>query len=180
MNLDKALKISGWMSEKELEFLAQLASTSALTVEVGAHRGRSTRAMADNTDGVIYVIDPWVKDYFYDDGRLVPERMDVFPEFCDNLEDHIHLSHKVVPIKKYSDEVLSDELPEKVNVFFIDGDHRYNQVMSDIKLAMRMTSGIIAGHDYTHEHWPGVREAVGNSFETINIVDSIWWTSWNQ
>lgn len=172
MNLTKALAITGWMAQDELEFLADIASKSKVIIEFGCFKGRSTRALADNTDGIIYAVDPWVAEYYADNGDLHGIKPNVFPEFARNLGDHI-VSGKVIPIQKYSTEFD----PAFVSDFiFIDGDHRYQAVKDDINHSLKlMKSGILAGHDYGHASWPGVQKVVDELFPNAQKVNSIWW-----
>jgi len=69
-------------------------------------------------------------------------------------------------------------MPITADFIFIDGDHREDSVLHDIACAERMIrpDGIIAGHDYTHEHWPGVKSAVDKYYgkRVVEMVDSIW------
>lgn len=175
MNIQKALNIEGWMSEAELKFLALKATDAELIVEFGCYKGRSTRALADNTKGKVIAVDPWNGDYPANDGSIHGIRTDVFDEFKKNLADKI-ADATVIPIKQFSTDFYMSASPDFV---FIDGDHRYETVMKDIKLGLELLrkGGILAGHDYTHRDWPGVKKAVDEYFPKINQIDSIWWVN---
>lgn len=176
LNIDKAREIQGWMNDKELEFLAERASKSLSIVEFGCYKGRSTRAMADNMPDYakLYAVDPWNGTYFADDGSVHDIKTDVYEEFEHNLRDHIEKG-RVIPFKTHSKDFLKSVGADFV---FIDGDHRFLEVLNDIKIALTLLrkSGIIAGHDFTHNDWPGVRHAVEFSFKNdFKVVESIWW-----
>ena len=173
MNITRALNIEGWMFEDELKFLAQQAASAHLTIEFGCYKGRSTRALADNTNGTVFAVDPWNGDYPSNDGGIHGIRTDVFDEFKKNLYDKI-TDETVIPFKTFSTDFYTSRIPDFI---FIDGDHRYETVLKDIKLSQELMKkgGILAGHDYTHGDWPGVKKAVDEIFSKINQIDSIWW-----
>jgi hypothetical protein len=173
--IDKALGIPGWMSEPELTWLAQQAKDKQFIVEFGCYLGRSTRALADNTDGVIYAVDPWDGTYYNDDGSIADWiNTNVLDVFVGNLKEYID-SGKVVPVKEFS---WAFRPIFKADMVFIDGDHRYHEVKNDIvhALAIVKSGGIISGHDYSHYTWPGVKQAVDELLGTVKHCDSIWWT----
>ena len=178
MNLERALEIDGWMAPDELQWLAETASKSKTVVEFGCYKGRSTRAMADNLPefGRIYAVDPWNGTYYSDNGNVHEGiNTDVYDEFENNLRDHI-IADRVVPFKSHSKNFLRNI---KANFVFIDGDHRFLEVLNDIKIGLGLLKdeGIIAGHDFIHTaDWPGVRKAVEQIFgKDIKLVNSIWW-----
>lgn len=162
------------MEHDELAWLAIQASKARYILEIGSHRGRSTRAMADNTKGFIHAVDPWEPTYFKDDGTPLGNSFDVYPQFEQNLKEHI-TSGRVAPFKMHSIDFFA---PISYDLIFIDGDHRYSAVKNDIKLGLDCINpkGIIAGHDYTHNDWPGVKKAVDEFFGTRvkRAADSIW------
>lgn len=173
-NLSRAFSITGWMSETELSFLAETASKSKLIVEAGSFQGKSARAMADNTDGVIYAVDPW-KPMPLTSGigfsmGVGTDNM-TFTRFVLNLNDHIK-SGKVIPTpKKFTDF----EIPEDVDFIFIDALHDYKNIKQDIFHALQtMKRGILAGHDYDPKNWPGVVQAVDEYFPDCKKIDTIW------
>lgn len=176
LNLEKALSIGGWMNPKELEWLATQASTHLYIVEFGCFHGRSTRVLADNikTGGKVWAVDPWGGDYFYEDGKTVPFSTYIYPYFVRNLQDHIERG-SVYPIRNFSENF---NLAHKVDMVFIDGDHRYETVVKDIKKAMSLLKdgGLICGHDYDHPDWPGVKKAVDEYIHNAKIAEGtmIW------
>lgn len=174
MNLERAKSIDGWMSDDELQFLARTASSSNLIIEFGCYKGRSTRALADNTNGVVIAVDPWLPEYYNEDSSRHGINPDVYPEFYRNLKDHVD-SGKVIPIITYSHKLEWDGA--RPDFIFLDGDHRTESVRKDIKIALALLpkGSILAGHDYEHPDWPGVKKAVDEFFPNVNLVNSIWW-----
>lgn len=175
VNISKAIQIGGWMSEKELTWLAYEAQRCNTITEFGSYHGRSTRVLADNSpnDCRIWAVDPWNGNYKTEDGLTVAD-MNTYclPQFKINLRDHID-SGKVIPVRNFSynfnPEVVMD-------MIFIDGDHRYETVVRDIEKALDIVSmhGVICGHDYNHPIWPGVKQAVDEMFEHVKFEDTIW------
>jgi len=175
VDISKALKIGGWMSEKELTWLAETAQNKLRIVEFGSYHGRSTRALADNSpnSAKIWSVDPWNGIYLTDDGKqLVDIDTYCLPQFKKNLRDHID-SGKVIPIRNYS---YNFEAPEIMDFVFIDGDHREEVILKDINKALSIigNKGTIAGHDYGHPLWFAVKKIVDNIFKKVEVVDSIW------
>lgn len=172
IDISKALQIPGWMSHGELLWLAKRASECERIVEFGSFHGRSTRALADNIKdgGRIWAVDPWSGDY---PGIIPPVNTFCMPEFISNLSDHVS-SGRVIPIRAYSHDFF---LPEKVDMVFIDGDHRFMPVIRDIVKARSLIAddGIICGHDY-NQPFPEVVDAVNKMFSDVEVEDTIWWT----
>lgn len=167
--------IPGWMNDNELEWLTEHAKECQTITEFGCYLGRSTRALADNCPGVVYAVDPWDGVYYNDDGsRATWLNTEVFDIFSHNLADHI-ASGKVFPVKEFS---WAFRPHIRMDLVFIDADHRYEEVKNDIVHALGMvkSGGIISGHDYSHSTWPGVKQAVDELLGTVKHCDSIWWT----
>lgn len=177
VDISKALTIGGWMSEDELLWLASQARNHKYIVEFGSLHGRSTRAMADNMmpNGKIWAVDPWAGDYYNEDNIDIPISTYVMPYFIQNLSDRIR-ENKVEPVREFS---YRFKLPFQVDMVFIDGDHRYETVIKDIKKAFELLKdgGLICGHDYNHPSWPGVKKAVDILVDTmspIKVEGTIW------
>jgi predicted O-methyltransferase YrrM len=188
IDIARAKTIEGWMSTRELEWLASTATECQAIIEIGCWLGRATRVLGDHCPGVVYSVDPWDGDYHNDDGTVAKWLLkrgrtwaDVFRQFTDNLEDLIAIE-RVRPIRASSVDAWSalvDELPRGgVDLVFVDGDHRRESVARDIALYRELVraGGIIAGHDYGRADWPGVQAAVDEAFPGCNLAGTIWWT----
>ncbi len=174
-NLSKALAINGWMIKMEMFCLAHFAREAQTILEIGSYKGRSARCLADNTEGKVYCVDPWLPVYFRNNNEphegIFPN---VLSEFEKNLKDLIEIE-KVHVCQGVLDNYFS-KLP-RMDFAFIDGDHRYAMVKKDIIDCKKLVKheGIIAGHDYGHKEWTGVKEAVDDIFPRVNIHETIWW-----
>ncbi len=141
--------VRGWLSEAEGIALAELARGKSV-LEIGAFCGRSTICMAQTAEE-IRTVDPF-------DGRATPEPADTFSEFMDNL---VRYGVDVIPHRATSEVVASFEA-KSFGLVFIDGDHSFDAVVRDAKLAARVLKpgGRIAFHDYGSPEDPDVMQAV--------------------
>ncbi len=175
IEINKALAIDGWMRPIELLFLAIEASRRAKICEIGSWKGRSTRALLDNTQGQVTAVDTW-KGTPGDAGHenVVPEEL--FKTFKDNLRDIPFPKLRVYEGTSLEAAELFQRDKEQFDMVFIDGDHHYASVKADIQAWKGLVSpgGILCGHDYAPE-WVGVRQAVDEIFPSwIYRYDSIW------
>lgn len=175
MNIERALKIPGWMTEKELKFLARITKNSKVIIEVGCYQGRATRAIADNTNGTIYSIDTWNSSIHNSKGAIVARTDDTTRHlFYCNLSDHIKNRKVIMCPMRFTDLTEWSKILNQPDFIFIDADHRYNYVLADIYHALKFNPAIIAGHDYSIE-WPEVMSAVNKVFPDAIKEDTIWW-----
>lgn len=81
---------------------------------------------------------------------------------------------KVLFVRKTSVEA-SKWIP-KTEFIFIDGLHDYDNVKADIDVwfPKLKKGGTIAGHDYHEVSWPGVVNAVTDSFEEYKVEGTVW------
>lgn len=167
INVSKAGSIQGWMEPMELAWLAVQAQQHKCIAEIGSYQGRSTRALADNTRGVVYAID----DFTGPREIEIADRDGIFNKFVENmagLEGKVNIiraNHRNLP--------PLDFCPDFV---FIDGAHEYEAVKADIEFWVNRISagGLIAGHDYTF--FESVRKAVDEVLPSAEVVPgtSIW------
>jgi precorrin-6B methylase 2 len=148
VDISHALEVEGYMLEDELSWLGQQAQFRKTIVEIGSYLGRSTCALAANTQGTVYALDDW------EGPRDVPDANPntVFDRYVLNVARYSNI------VSMRCDHARPPELPSP-DMVFIDGSHKYEDVRRDIaywksKLAI---GGLLCGHDY---NWDGVYEAV--------------------
>lgn len=158
-------QISGWMRPRELEWLAERAADCQIIVEIGTWKGRSTAALAEHTNGVVYTI-----DHFGGSPDLHATRMKECVETPGSVEAAARrnlaefvAAGKVVIIAEDSRLgvcVLLDLLGGRfADMVFIDGDHTRQAVEDDIRryAPFLRPGGMLCGHD--RDEW-GVQDAL--------------------
>jgi len=142
---------AGWLSAEEGRELARLAGGKAV-LEIGSYCGRSTICLAQEARNVSVV------DTFQGDGTALPgNTLNLFKKnlrragIHDRVTVHEGLSSDVLPA-----------LPPVFDLVFIDGDHSYESVMADARMAAEVIrpGGLLVFHDYGRPQDPGVTRAV--------------------
>ena len=184
IDISQAALINGWMAPEELEWLAERAAKSEVIIEVGSWKGRSTKALAMHTPGVVYAVDNWqgvgAEMCEAEVARVGSDKL--FEEFKFNLCQELRQG-KVIPIRSDSAtaaKILRDMLVGRsADMVFIDADHTYSSVRSDIEtyLPLVREGGVISGHDYI-PGWPGVVQAVDELIAPLGVsVHGMIWHS---
>lgn len=165
-NIAAALKVPGWMWEYELQWLADQATKYNKIVEIGSWRGRSTRALADNTPGTVTAVDGFVGSPFDTPNGMWP---DMKAQLAGKPEDWVYNEFmqntgylpNVRTFRMLSLDGAEHLKDEQFDMIFIDAGHDYEHVKQDI-LAWRpllASGGCFSGHDY-FPGCPGVMQAV--------------------
>lgn len=163
MDLERAIAIPGWTTPVQLEWLAQAASECSLIVELGSMRGRSARAMVDNTKGMMYCVDTWIVENNWGHS---------YDLFMQNMAD---VMDRIVMLRMLTTDGAA-KIPNDLDMVFVDAGHSYGSVYQDIlhygpKLRV---GGLFCGHDYNSE--AGVSQAVDELLpDAINDPENIWW-----
>lgn len=172
IDISHALSVEGWTTREELLLLASLASSSSTVVEVGSWFGRSACAMAANTSGILYCVDPW-------EGFGAPSWTDRVPAvletFCANTARYPNIV-RVVGKSLWAADLFRQNWI-RPNLVFLDGSHEYEDIAADIRAwkPLLAPGGILAGHDFAGDaNWPGVERAVRELIPRFLIYDSIW------
>ncbi len=169
--------INGWFTFKRLysDMVRKMPDGSKF-VEVGVFAGRSffyfvVEAINANKKFETYAVDSFTfSDYEPNVGRNI---LDVFKENAAKADYSVNI---IVGDSSCSADSFENE---SLDFIFIDSDHVYERVSSDIKawLPKIKIGGILAGHDYCEEH-PGVIQAVDEIFGTDwdkNYLDEKCW-----
>jgi hypothetical protein len=169
------------------EFYSFIASKKFnVLVELGVWKGHSISYLADKCRSyqpAIYAVDLWNKVYSFSlqGGYSKPETKDAqIPIIYDLYQENLKLTntrHLITDIKCCSWEAAAQFEDHSVDFVFIDADHSYESTLKDIQawLPKIKDGGILAGHDYV-DKWEGVKRAVDENFDKVNLADgNVWW-----
>jgi len=163
VDLSRALEIPGWTTPYQLEWLAKVASKCNVIVELGSMRGRSARAMVDNSEALIYCVDTWVVENSWGHS---------FDLFRKNMADVLD---RIVMLRMLT-EVGVRQIPDELDMVFVDAGHSYGCVYSDIMNygPKVRVGGLLCGHDYNSS--PDVKLVVDRLLPSAtNEPDNMWW-----
>lgn len=143
--------VRGWLTHEEGTYLQSLA-VGRRVLEIGSYCGKSSIYLA-RTAHELYCIDT-----FNGDAVGLPPH-DTYKEFNDNLTRH-GVQQKVTVIQANSRD--RPHVYGKFDLVFIDSDHSYDAVKSDIEYAtgLMASGGVLAFHDYRSAQDPDVTRAV--------------------
>jgi predicted O-methyltransferase YrrM len=174
-----------------------VAGNGCKILEIGSWCGDSAKIfgqVAREKDGQLFCVD-WWRGNLGTGLMEIAEKVDVFSIFWDRMRSE-SLEESVVPIRGRSDLVVKVLKNHTFDLVFIDGDHRYESVLADIRAYAPLVrkGGILCGHDcegrisdydqaflgtgkavdYYETVHCGVVLAVGASFEDYSINHAIW------
>lgn len=178
--------IPGYLSEKEVRFLCQLALVpSALGefLEIGSFRGKSTVLIAKSLERVgatgMHAVDPLCPQFYLFQKEGEPQRAprDILDG---NLQGH-HVE-RLVEFHQMTAQELSADWNRPLRVLWIDGDHSYAGTKTDFDCFARHLApgGIIAFHDVLHGDEGPVRVfheqvLLSPAFGACGLTGSIGW-----
>lgn len=92
-------------------------------------------------------------------------------EEYEKLKNHFSNDFNVSIIKSKSSEFLSNIEDGYLDMVYIDGDHEYESVVSDLNLSYPKVKkgGFICGHDYVSPRFEGVVRAVNEFCKEKNL-----------
>jgi predicted O-methyltransferase YrrM len=152
--------------------------------EIGvAYGGHAEAMLAVMPNKLLYTIDPYQPDWEGTDGYSLPGGKNFGKEEYEEL--FLHALHRIRKagckfelLRKTSHEAFAI-INEPLDFVFIDAKHTYENLYTDIFLWKHKVrkGGIIAGHDFDHPSYPGIRKAVTQHFKGWLVEDGyVWWT----
>jgi glycosyltransferase involved in cell wall biosynthesis len=146
-------------------------------VEVGSWKGMSSAYMAveianSTKDIEFYCVDTWEGSVEHEQYGI--DTSNLYDIFLDNMS----------PLRKYYKGIRARSLQavkqfedNSLDFVFIDASHEYEDVKDDIIawLPKIKNGGIISGHDYLNQDFPGVERAVHEIFgNAISTQETCW------
>jgi Predicted O-methyltransferase len=164
IGFDRIIDIPGATRLNELEWLNEHARGKKCIVELGTYLGRSTIALASG--GKVYAVD----DFIGDRSEIISDedRAKIYERFLHNIKGFPNIYPVICDHADY-------DPPDEVDMVFIDGSHKYNDVIRDILKYKHRDNILICGHDYLW--WPSVKEAVDKmfGFDGYKVYDDNLW-----
>lgn len=166
------------------EVLARLPDGPCLMAEIGVWQGgTSERVLKGHGDVFMHLVDPWERaspgSSYALSGSINAHRehLTAYRRCISRVSRHDgrYKVHRMT-----SAEAAPLVADASLDLVFIDADHSYEGVASDIDLWRPKVkpSGWIGGHDYGPKarEFPGVQRAVDERFDAIETGgDSTWW-----
>lgn len=147
-------------------YIHSLTPTKGMTlVEIGAFEGDSTEIFCNWFKEVV-TIDPWQSNIGDITNTVNMDK--VYDRFCKRMIKY----DNITALRHYSYDIVSNFDDESIDIVYIDGSHKYNDVLRDLKdwLPKVKKDGFIAGHDYCKK-FKGVVQAVN---QTIGKPDKVF------
>ena len=173
--VDAADAIQGWMSREELSWLSGMVSSAKSVIEIGAHRGRTTKLLSGSMQsGVLVAVDIWKHP-----GMLDEVRKNLSAEIAEGRVKIVHGSS----IEQSVVDLVSASIPQgcAADAVFLDSDHDYEHVKAEIEIYRKLLrpGGLLAGHDAFNRDYPGVLRALFEAFPaTFRMgAGSIWYVT---
>jgi predicted O-methyltransferase YrrM len=154
--VEKAKTVSGYMSEKELQFLAEHAAYSYFTIEVGTWQGRSATVLSKSLR--LICVDKF--DGMLEGKKISESQLDVVKEKFKEFPN-------VQFLQGDSTDLASNFPNDCADLILIDGGHSYDQAKSDIEkyFDKLRIGGKMVVHDYAID-WTDVMKACDEFAET--------------
>lgn len=166
----------GWFDDQSAEALKRLIKEHRIktVVEIGTLFGKSTAFFCENVKEV-RVVDPFDMSHFWGDLPEELKGVDMFSQFYHNMKNLGYWGTKVLAVfrGKSQDENVIKDVP-KADLIYIDGDHSYEAVKSDIINYIPKAKKLICGDDYDDLH-PDVQEAVDELLPDRKVEGRLWY-----
>ncbi len=148
-------------------------------VEIGVFRGKNAAMLREVFPTAhLYLIDPWKPDVRYiETGNAVSKEQKTYDDALCEVQERFKKDGNVTIIQKPSVDAAM-EVPDHLDLVFIDANHDYEHVKQNIETWERKVraGGILSGHNYGHPRMTGVSKAVEEKFGTefIRGQDQVW------
>jgi glycosyltransferase involved in cell wall biosynthesis len=169
--------------EASHRFLPEIIGREGLKVgaEIGVAYGAHCEAILEHTSvSRLYGVDSYTHRADYDDPMNLPQ-----PEFdllCEKTRKRLEPFGERFTLVRQDSRSAAGSVPDELDFVYIDADHSYGGVFNDLCAWFRKVrpGGIVAGHDYGHRNFQGVKRAVDQFFRrfgwSINLEEEgFWW-----
>ena len=162
-----------------MEVLARIIENEKIRIvaEIGIWRSRMLRRILNKYKDIItqyWAIDIWEPNDSHKKYQRTSKEdwNSLYLKACKLMSSFSQLH----VVKAFSLDASKLFPPDYFDLVLIDADHRYEAVLSDIKvwLPLIRNNGFLVGHDYWSHH-RGVKEAVDECFGDDKIIENPFW-----
>ena len=153
-------------------------------LEIGVHSGVNVlsvaRLHAKHPESRMWCIDPWI-DYA-DYPQYKGEQETIYSHFCRNMKN-FDITHKIVPIRGFSNEEIPGLEDNFFDIIYIDGNHEPEFALEDAVLSFRKLKigGYLIFDDYGFDGPDGTSKGIDGFLsgyhKRIQVLEKKW-TSW--
>lgn len=157
---------------KTREDMLQMVSTGSVCAEIGVFNGDFSKIIYSVVKpSKLYLVDLFNGMASSGDKNGENNKKISLDKSYENLSRHFKGNNSVTLYKGKSFDFLNGLPDECLDFIYIDGDHSYEGVSSDLALARVKVKkdGIIAGHDYC-PRFPGVMKALDEFVNRFNLL----------
>lgn len=161
-----SIGVKGFLHPSELEKLAELAANRDV-LEIGAFCGLSAWGMAITAKSVLSI------DTFAANSAGQQQ----MPHFT-TLDEYQNAIARFSNVRWLVATSQTAVVEQSFDMIFLDAMHTYEDVRDDIErwFPKLHAGGVMAFHDYGHDHFPGVKQAVDERFgELTNREITLGW-----
>lgn len=154
----------------------QSLNSNLIMCEIGVFAGDFSRILFQSQPKELHLIDPFFGLFCSGDkdGKNI-KRIDLNSAYQCLLNEYKNFTNVFIH-KGTSLDVLKNFADDYFDFMYIDANHEYNYVKQDLEICKHKTknNGIISGHDYNQDTFPGVYKAVNDFCKNNNTkIDSI-------
>jgi len=158
-------EIEGMMTPTELQWLYETSKKAESFLEIGSFKGKSTHAILSGGCPRVYAVDHFVGS----SDPIETGNNNTYNDFIKNVGHFENLNVR----KMSSLEAVKEFEDKSLDVVFIDGGHRIQEITEDIIAWLPKAKKILCGHDY-HDT-KAVRLAVDTLLGPVPVCDRIWY-----
>lgn len=180
MHCDRS--IPGWFQEICRNHLIDLIYRHGVksVLEVGAFLGKSTVFFADRVE-TVFSVDFWtIEKLGNEDEKKLAEELYLPADFINIWRDNVDQADIHTPMFGHNSmfgHVLEINplapFTSPVDLVYIDGDHSYEAVKTDIRKYAPLARKIVCGDDFGLA--PGVTQAVMEIYPSASYAGPFWW-----
>lgn len=136
--------------------------TDKIVCEIGVFKGDFSKKIFEVNPKELHLIDPFIGEIYSGDKDGLNMQLAKLESEYHNLVNYFWQHQQVKIYKGTSLNVLSDFADSYFDCIYIDGDHSYQGVKTDLNLAYAKTKndGYIMGHDFCEVKYPEIVLAV--------------------